>query len=311
MERGIRDDGNGATDDAVIVMNDKTKPSGTEPASSARAAVLAPMAAGARGVLRRAWFEASLRHGRDMTEQSAGRACVVLAPHPDDETLGCGAAIRRKRANGARVRVVIATDGRRSHGSDRITPDRLAAVRRAESFAACAALGVPEDDVVHLDYEDCTLDAHLDELSERIGRVLDEADDADVLVPSRLDDHADHRALNRALRMAMAATAGKRRAAEYTIGTPGPAAAWLLLFGGLEPDHGAPATIRARTLAHRLRTFRPELVATGPYLAAKKAALDCYRSQTSELEGEPAWSPSLDARAVAKFLQAYEVFFPL
>lgn len=45
----------------------------------------------------------------DVTSQTATRSCVVLAPHPDDETLGCGATITRKLVAGTPVMVVIAT----------------------------------------------------------------------------------------------------------------------------------------------------------------------------------------------------------
>ena len=38
----------------------------------------------------------------DVTAATAGRSCVILAPHPDDETLGCGGLAMRKRAAGAR-----------------------------------------------------------------------------------------------------------------------------------------------------------------------------------------------------------------
>ena len=51
------------------------------------------------------------RKGRDLTEAFARRSTLVLAPHPDDETLACGATILHKRARGTRVHIVIATDG--------------------------------------------------------------------------------------------------------------------------------------------------------------------------------------------------------
>ena len=69
----------------------------------------------------------------DVTDQAAASSCVVIAPHPDDETLGCGAIIARKRAAGTNVRVVIVTDGRRSHRSDKIPVHRLIALRRKEA----------------------------------------------------------------------------------------------------------------------------------------------------------------------------------
>ncbi len=50
---------------------------------------------------------------------------VVVAPHPDDETLGCGVLIAAKRRLGAEVAVVFLTDGAASHpqfGSDRLAP---------------------------------------------------------------------------------------------------------------------------------------------------------------------------------------------
>src|ERR1700761_6094021 len=56
----------------------------------------------------------------DMTEQTEKRSCVVLAPHPDDETLGCAVTIMRKLAMGSRVHLLIATDGRHAHPGSRL-----------------------------------------------------------------------------------------------------------------------------------------------------------------------------------------------
>ena len=49
---------------------------------------------------------------RDETSTTGTRSALVLAPHPDDETLGCGATILRKVAAGTPVHVLVVTDGR-------------------------------------------------------------------------------------------------------------------------------------------------------------------------------------------------------
>jgi LmbE family N-acetylglucosaminyl deacetylase len=40
---------------------------------------------------------------------------VVFSPHPDDETLGCGSTIIKKKRLGADVTIVFMTDGSKSH----------------------------------------------------------------------------------------------------------------------------------------------------------------------------------------------------
>jgi LmbE family N-acetylglucosaminyl deacetylase len=74
----------------------------------------------------------------------AGRRPLILAPHPDDESLGCGGLIAAACAAGLPPVVVILTDGAASHpGSRSHPPARLAAVRRAEALAALGILGLP------------------------------------------------------------------------------------------------------------------------------------------------------------------------
>ena len=73
----------------------------------------------------------------------AGRSLVVVAPHPDDESLGLGGFIAAARGSGQPVSVIFLTDGERSHvGSPTYPPARLAATRRREAAAALAVLGV-------------------------------------------------------------------------------------------------------------------------------------------------------------------------
>lgn len=64
----------------------------------------------------------------------------VIAPHPDDEAVGCGGTLLRHRAAGDRVIVVYVTDGRRAFWSG-LSPDEVAEQRRAEAAAAAHCLG--------------------------------------------------------------------------------------------------------------------------------------------------------------------------
>ncbi|GAB7193041.1 PIG-L family deacetylase [Kineococcus sp. NUM-3379] len=74
---------------------------------------------------------------------------VFLVPHQDDETLTMGPAIEEHVNTGAHVVVVLVTDGKAS-GARRLTPltvEEFSAARDREFLAACAALGVPEEQV--------------------------------------------------------------------------------------------------------------------------------------------------------------------
>ncbi len=75
-------------------------------------------------------------------ERLAAGGVLVLAPHPDDETLGCGAALHAAVAAGHAVHVVTVTDGGGSHpGSAAWPAARVARVRRAELADALRTLG--------------------------------------------------------------------------------------------------------------------------------------------------------------------------
>src|SRR5437762_25173 len=75
-----------------------------------------------------------------------GGPLLVLAPHPDDESLGCGGLIAEACGRGQDVHVVILTDGTGSHPNSRAWPrHRLKALREAEAREAVAALGLPPE----------------------------------------------------------------------------------------------------------------------------------------------------------------------
>lgn len=91
----------------------------------------------------------------DIETLTGSGSVMVLAPHPDDESLGCGAAIRDATGNGYPVTVVVVTDGRHSHRGSKVwPPHRVARQRRREVEAATTILTGTTLGLVWLGLED-------------------------------------------------------------------------------------------------------------------------------------------------------------
>lgn len=117
---------------------------------------------------------------------------LVLAPHPDDESLGCGGAIALHHRQGDPVKVVFATDGAAGDPQGYYKDGDYKELRRAEARRAASILGI--DELVFWDYPDGKL-AEAHDLGERV-RVLLTTDRPDTLYrPSTLELHPDHWAL--------------------------------------------------------------------------------------------------------------------
>ena len=226
--------------------------------------------------------------------------CLVLAPHPDDEVLGCGALMRSRVRAGAAVTVVVATDGRHSHRSTRLTPLELAATRREESIEACRSLGV--HDVRFLGFEERTIDGDRDRLEAALTAVVADVAPDEAFVPSRRDGHVDHAVCNETARLVLA-RAAVPACFEYPIwfwdasswARPG-SPAWRKAVDVLV---GPPSMVR-HTDVYRLPL--------GPHATAKASAVAAYRSQTTNLTGEADWA-TFDRRFLRNFLDHDELFF--
>lgn len=95
---------------------------------------------------------------RKLPEKNLTReATLVIAPHPDDETFGCGGLIRLKRVAGIPVRVVILTDGEAVGSGIGECAETVIAARKREALAACQRLGVEADAVCWLHLPDSKL----------------------------------------------------------------------------------------------------------------------------------------------------------
>jgi LmbE family N-acetylglucosaminyl deacetylase len=118
-----------------------------------------------------------------------GERLLVLAPHPDDEVIGCGGVVAHHLNGGSRVRVVVATDG----GQAGAPATREKESRKALSLL-CSA-GNPAGETTFLGYPDRELAAHRDELSQRLASILREYRPDLILVASPIEFHPDHLAL--------------------------------------------------------------------------------------------------------------------
>jgi LmbE family N-acetylglucosaminyl deacetylase len=87
--------------------------------------------------------------------QFADGPIMILAPHPDDESLGCGGLIAEACGRNIAPVVVILTDGSKSHPRSRAyPPERLRDLREAETRAATCRLGLPQERLVFLRFPD-------------------------------------------------------------------------------------------------------------------------------------------------------------
>lgn len=234
----------------------------------------------------------SLLHDPERHEVRPGEAVrqlgrtVVLAPHADDESLGCGGLLARLAQAGHSAHVVVVTDGTGSHRNSQSWPaPRLRALREAEAQRAVRHLG-HGGRVEFLRLPDSGLPTAgtpaFEAAADRLAGLLDDLRPDTLLVPWRRDPHCDHEGT---WQLAAARRPEGVRWLEY------PVWAWT-----------APETA---PLDDEAAAWRLDI---SDVLDAKAQAVAAHRSQTTDLIADDPDGFRLHPEVLAHFQRPWELF---
>jgi LmbE family N-acetylglucosaminyl deacetylase len=216
---------------------------------------------------------------------------LVIAPHPDDETFGCGGMLATMSRSGASTSVAFLTDGGASHPSHpRVSYADVSALRRNEAQGATAALGVQWNRVMFLNARDGTL-ASLGEpdragLVEQLIRIFEDFKPDGLFIPCRDDGSSEHDAAFLLIQEALVISKLSPRVFEYPI--------WSIWN---------PTLLLGPLLTCR-RVWRVELAGVQ---GAKEHAAALYLTQVCPIA--PDVSPVLPSEFVSMLLGGPEFFF--
>jgi LmbE family N-acetylglucosaminyl deacetylase len=124
-----------------------------------------------------------------LTDLSCSDA-LIIAPHPDDESLGCGGSIVKHINSGSRVKVIFLTDGGSGDFKGRFG-DRYVGLRKSSASKAMNTLGV--EDYEFWGYRDRDIASVVEEITDRLNQTIKGFSPDLIYVPSPFEVHPDHK----------------------------------------------------------------------------------------------------------------------
>ncbi len=243
-----------------------------------------------------------------LEERELASSAIVFAPHPDDETLGCGGTIALKKRAGADLRIVFLTDGASSH-SGRISRESLKEIRAQEAVSASGELGVAEADVLLLGLEDGKLRQQSVQAEEIVKQILTRYRPDEIYIPYHRETPADHRAASCIVLSVLEQCRYPTFVNEYPIWF------WQHWPWTAPPNpHQNLLTSLKISLKHDLGGLLKDFkhcFTIAPVLDRKHAALAKHRSQTTRIHLDPGWkilSEVSGGAFLACFFQEREIF---
>jgi LmbE family N-acetylglucosaminyl deacetylase len=224
-----------------------------------------------------------------LREKLEDQPFIVVAPHPDDESLACGGLLAEACRQGLRGKVVIVSDGVGSHpNSKAYPPDRLRSLRKEEAKRAGAKLGLKPEDMLFLGLPDRFVSSEGEEAERAIGKIVhlvEQTGARSIFVSWRHDPHCDHEASYQIAR-AVQRRAGELRLFEYVV--------W---------GHTLPPSTEVDPIDGFRIQVDPEA------LDKKRRAIAAHRSQTTKLIDDDPGGFLFSQIDLANFDLPYEFFF--
>lgn len=220
---------------------------------------------------------------------------IVFAPHPDDETFGCGGTIAKRVRERYEVLVVFLTDGRHAFSevlgiNSDPTPEELREIRKEEVKRAMKILGVREENLFFMDFEDGTLEKNEDKAEEKVMEILIKNPPTEVYFPYEKDFHPDHRVTNRIVRNSIKKLGLSTMRYKYSI---------------------VRTYVRVGLLIDAvLNLFRRNMIRVdvSKFLPLKIEAVNEFKSEVSVISGRQK-EPVISPRLMESLLKGEETFF--
>jgi LmbE family N-acetylglucosaminyl deacetylase len=118
-----------------------------------------------------------------------GKNVLVIAPHFDDETFGCGGTIARFAEAGSQISILYLTDGTRGTETGKID-GKLKLARKIEVDKATTNFG-PEIKKVYLDHPDGALSTTAN-IAKQVSELIAKISPTDIFIPCFVESNDDH-----------------------------------------------------------------------------------------------------------------------
>ena len=159
---------------------------------------------------------------KSASDNSFTRKIVVIAPHPDDEVLGCGGLIAQAARKGVNVKVIVLSGGGAAHDNCcGISGEDVKRERRKLTTESLRNLGLRSDKITFLDWEDGKLPLHdhpdFGSKADELSKLLAQLKLVDVFCPHPFEGWPDHVAAQEITREAIKRSDGKTTLYYYCV----------------------------------------------------------------------------------------------